>query len=154
VVGGCARQAGPPRHLILIVVDTLRADVLGCYGGEAATPNIDRLAAEGVRFDQARSHIPITGPSHLSLFTSLLPHQHGVRNNTQGSSVDKERQLFDLAEDPGELDNLALQEPELAEAMHEELLRALTDGRAERIAQPAELSQEEIEGLEALGYRQ
>jgi arylsulfatase A-like enzyme len=70
------------------------------------------------------------------------------------SSEDKERQLFDLAEDPSELDNLALQEPELAEAMHEELLRALTDGRAERIAQPAELSQEEIEGLEALGYRQ
>jgi len=82
VVGGCAPQGGPPKHLILIVVDTLRADVLGCFGGEATTPNIDRLAAEGVRFDQARSHIPITGPSHTSLFTSMLPHQHGVRNNT------------------------------------------------------------------------
>ena len=83
VIGGCARTAKPPEHLILIVVDTLRADVLSCYGGDAETPNIDRLAAEGVRFEQARSHIPITGPSHLSLFTSLLPNQHGLRNNAQ-----------------------------------------------------------------------
>jgi len=81
-IGGCSRQNAPPKHLVLIVVDTLRADVLGCYGGAAATPNIDRLAAQGVRFEQARSHIPITGPSHLSLFTSMLPHQHGVHNNT------------------------------------------------------------------------
>lgn len=80
---GCAELIGPPKHLVLIVVDTLRADALGCYGGDAETPNIDRLAAEGVRFEQARSHVPITGPSHLSLFTSLLPNQHGVRNNAQ-----------------------------------------------------------------------
>jgi len=83
VIGGCAQRAERPKHLVLIVVDTLRADVLGCYGGEAVTPNIDRLAAEGARFEWARSHIPITGPSHLSLFTSLLPNQHGLRNNAQ-----------------------------------------------------------------------
>jgi len=83
VVAGCAEPNDPPKHLVLIVVDTLRADVLGCYGGDAQTPNIDRLAAEGVRFEQARSHIPITGPSHLSLFTSLPPNQHGVHNNAQ-----------------------------------------------------------------------
>jgi iduronate 2-sulfatase len=83
VIVGCSRTSGPPRHLVLIVVDTLRADVLGCYGGTAKTPNIDQLAAEGVQFTQARSHIPITGPSHTTLFTSLLPHQHGVLNNTQ-----------------------------------------------------------------------
>jgi arylsulfatase A-like enzyme len=85
---GCLRDSGNaradgPRHLILIVVDTLRADVLGCYGGPVSTPNIDSLAAEGVRFSQAFSHIPITGPSHSSIFTSLLPHEHGVRNNGQ-----------------------------------------------------------------------
>lgn len=83
LAAGCASPADSPKNLVLIVVDTLRADVLGCYGGDADTPNIDRLAAEGVRFEQARSHIPITGPSHLSLFTSLLPNQHGVRNNAQ-----------------------------------------------------------------------
>jgi len=83
VAAGCAKPIDSPEHLVLIVVDTLRADVLSCYGGNAETPNIDLLAAEGVRFEQARSHIPITGPSHLSLFTSLLPNQHGVHNNAQ-----------------------------------------------------------------------
>jgi len=71
----------PPENIILIVVDTLRADVLNCYGGPAYTPTMDRLAAEGIRFSQARSHIPITGPSHSSLFTSLWPQQHGFTNN-------------------------------------------------------------------------
>ena len=69
--------------VVLIVVDTLRADYLGSYGAEVETPNIDALAAQGVRFEHARSHIPITGPSHASLFTSLLPMEHGVRNNAQ-----------------------------------------------------------------------
>lgn len=69
--------------VLLIVVDTLRADHLGVYGAEVETPNIDALAEDGVRFSDARSHIPITGPSHASLFTSLLPMEHGVLNNAQ-----------------------------------------------------------------------
>ena len=69
--------------VLLIVVDTLRADYLGVYGAEVKTPNIDALAEHGVRFSDARSHIPITGPSHASLFTSLLPMEHGVLNNAQ-----------------------------------------------------------------------
>ncbi len=73
--------------VLLIVVDTLRADYLGAYGAEVHTPNIDALAARGVRFSQARSHIPITGPSHASIFTSLLPMEHGVRNNAQELSA-------------------------------------------------------------------
>jgi len=83
VAVGCAGPVSPPKHLVVIVVDTLRADFIACFGGDAETPNIDRLAAEGVRFEHARSHIPITGPSHLSLFSSLLPNQHGVLNNAQ-----------------------------------------------------------------------
>jgi hypothetical protein len=67
----------------LIVVDTLRADHVGVYGSEHATPNIDGLAAQGVTFERAYSHIPITGPSHSSLFTALLPFEHGVHNNGQ-----------------------------------------------------------------------
>ena len=70
-------------NILLIVVDTLRADRLGVYGSELATPNIDRLAARGVTFRRAYSHIPITGPSHSSLFTSLIPTEHGVHNNGQ-----------------------------------------------------------------------
>ncbi len=70
-------------NVLLIVVDTLRADHVGVYGGEVATPNIDALAARGVTFRRAFAHIPITGPSHATLFTSRLPFEHGVHNNTQ-----------------------------------------------------------------------
>ncbi|MFV2073405.1 MAG: sulfatase [Thermoanaerobaculales bacterium] len=70
-------------NLLLIVVDTLRADFVGAYGADVETPTIDALADRGVLFAQARSHIPITGPSHASLFTSLLPMEHGVHNNAQ-----------------------------------------------------------------------
>jgi len=70
-------------NVLLVVVDTLRADRLGVYGSELATPNIDRLAAQGVTFNNAYSHIPITGPSHSSIFTSLIPTEHGVHNNGQ-----------------------------------------------------------------------
>lgn len=70
-------------NVVLIVVDTLRADHLGAYGGAPDTPNMDALAASGVRFERAYSPVPITGPAHASLFTSLPPGIHGVRNNLQ-----------------------------------------------------------------------
>jgi arylsulfatase A-like enzyme len=70
-------------NVIVMVVDTLRADHVGVYGGGDLTPNLDRLATEGVWFSEARSHAPITGPSHSSLFTSVLPMSHGVHNNSQ-----------------------------------------------------------------------
>lgn len=70
-------------NVLLIVVDTLRADHLSVYGGDVDTPNIDHLASSGVLFERAYSHIPITGPSHASLFTAMLPPEHGVRNNAQ-----------------------------------------------------------------------
>ena len=77
------RLLGDLNNVLLIVVDTLRADYLGSYGGQAATPNIDALAASGVRFERAYSHVPITGPSHSTMFTSLLPRVHGVRSHFQ-----------------------------------------------------------------------
>jgi arylsulfatase A-like enzyme len=65
------------------VVDTLRADHLGCYGyPEAQTYNIDKLASSGILISDAVSHIPETGPSFSSLFTSLHPISHGHRDNT------------------------------------------------------------------------
>jgi len=85
---GRARLVGNGRvdatkNVVMIVIDTLRADHVGAYGGEVYTPAIDRLAADGILFEQAYAHIPITGPSHSSLFTSLLPFEHGVHNNGQ-----------------------------------------------------------------------
>ena len=68
--------------ILLISIDTLRADRLGCYGYAAGrTPNIDRLAAAGMSFDAAISPVPITLPSHASMLTGLIPPRHGVRLN-------------------------------------------------------------------------
>jgi arylsulfatase A-like enzyme/Flp pilus assembly protein TadD len=69
-------------NLLLVTLDTTRADRLGCYGhASARTAHLDRLAAEGVRFEQALSPAPITLPAHASIFTGLYPTAHGVRNN-------------------------------------------------------------------------
>lgn len=76
----------PSEHpnVLFIAVDTLRADRLGCYGNaRGLTPNIDRLASEGVRFSNAFSHAPWTLPSFASLFTSLPPELHGAGGNVQ-----------------------------------------------------------------------
>ena len=84
-VGSRAEQSTSAENLpnlVLITVDTLRADHLSSYGYHLATsPNIDRLASEGVRFARAYSPIPLTGPSHISLFTSRFPQEHGARIN-------------------------------------------------------------------------
>lgn len=75
-----AVYAGAP--VILISVDTLRSDHLPAYGYRGvATPNIDALAADGIVYDHAWSHCPMTLPSHLTMLTGLLPTEHGVRNN-------------------------------------------------------------------------
>ena len=76
------RGARRPLSVLLVTLDTTRADRLGCYGRErAATPNLDALAARGVLFRQAYSHVPLTCPSHSSLLTGRLPTRHGVRDN-------------------------------------------------------------------------
>ena len=69
-------------HVVLITVDTLRADHLSSYGYHLKTsPVMDQLAADGVRFDRAYSAIPMTGPSHFSMFTGRYPQEHGARIN-------------------------------------------------------------------------
>ncbi len=75
-------SGGEVDRIVLVSIDTLRADHVGCYGAEdAETPTIDALAAEGVRFTTAISPAPITLPSHASLLTGRDPPDHGVRNN-------------------------------------------------------------------------
>jgi arylsulfatase A-like enzyme/tetratricopeptide (TPR) repeat protein len=68
--------------VLLVTIDTCRADHIGCYGYRVAvTPTLDGLAARGVRFATAVAHVPLTGPSHTSILTSLTPLGHGVRDN-------------------------------------------------------------------------
>lgn len=87
LLAGCHRAQ--PLHpalaqrVVLVSIDTLRADYLGCYGATAAaTPHLDALAEEGVRFAAAFSPAPLTLPSHASLLTGLDPPHHGVRDNS------------------------------------------------------------------------
>jgi arylsulfatase A-like enzyme/Flp pilus assembly protein TadD len=69
-------------NVLLVTIDTLRADRVGAYGSSAGlTPNLDRLASEGLRFDAARTHVPLTLPAHASLMTGTIPPVHGVRDN-------------------------------------------------------------------------
>ncbi len=71
------------RNLLLISIDTLRADRLGSYGSPIPlTPNLDQLAKDGIRFDQVWTTAPITLPSHASLLTGLRPSRHGVLDNS------------------------------------------------------------------------
>jgi len=84
---GRSPEARPtPRHLVLVTIDTLRADRLGCYGSTSvATPNLDRLAREGALAEDATVHVPLTRPSHVTIFTGLYPAEHGVRDNVSPS---------------------------------------------------------------------
>jgi len=94
-----ARTAGFPafvksseQNVLLITIDTLRADALGSYGGPAATPHLDRLASEGVRFTFAHAQSVVTLVSHTNILTGEYPYRHGVRDNAgfrlaQGSTT-------------------------------------------------------------------
>ena len=81
---GASRSTSPDRpNVLLVTIDTLRADHVGCYGyRDASTATIDALAKRGVRFETAVAHVPLTGPSHASILTGQLPLGHGFRNNS------------------------------------------------------------------------
>ncbi|MDH5671988.1 MAG: sulfatase-like hydrolase/transferase [Myxococcales bacterium] len=85
--GPAAPHARP--NVVLISIDTCRADHLGCYGFDRPTsPNIDALAAQAVRFERAISTAPTTLPAHASMMTGLLPIAHGSRANGQTLAAD------------------------------------------------------------------
>jgi tetratricopeptide (TPR) repeat protein len=80
----CTRAETPREQppVIVISIDTLRADRLPAYGYRGiSTPAIDSLRADGILYSNAWSHAPMTLPAHASLLTGLLPYEHGVRNN-------------------------------------------------------------------------
>jgi len=84
-------------NVVLVTIDTLRADRLGCYGyAEIETPYLDRLASEGILFENALTTVPFTLPAHSSIMTGVYPPVHGVRENV-GYALDE--RLPTLAED-------------------------------------------------------
>ena len=75
-------EAEKPFDIVLLTLDTTRADAIGAYGNQSAnTPNINRLVSRGVRFTGAVSPSPLTLPAHASLLTGLEPPEHGARDN-------------------------------------------------------------------------
>jgi arylsulfatase A-like enzyme/Flp pilus assembly protein TadD len=75
-----------PVNLLIVTLDTTRADRLGCYGySQAATPALDALAADGVLFENAYAPCPVTLPSHCTMFTGLTPREHGIHHNGLGA---------------------------------------------------------------------
>lgn len=83
--GEAGRHGPPPArppNVLLVTIDTLRVDRVGAYGATSpATPTLDRLARDGVLFEQATVEVPLTRPSHVSILTGKHPFQHGIRDN-------------------------------------------------------------------------
>ena len=93
---------GPSPSIVLITLDTTRADRLGCYGHTLAeTPNMDALAAQGVLFEQTRSPVPITLPSHATILTGTYPPYHGLRTNGAAALGSGATSLAELAKERG-----------------------------------------------------
>ena len=102
LLSGCDRRPDPPRHLILVTIDTLRADRLGIYGArDVETPNMDRIGREGAMAIRAMAHVPLTRPSHTSLLTGMLPTRHGIRDNISPASVPEVPTLATAAKSAG-----------------------------------------------------
>ena len=79
--GGFTLTEDAEQNVLLVTIDTLRADALSSYGGRAQTPNLDRLASHGARFTDAHAHAVVTLVSHTSILTGRYPYQTGVRDN-------------------------------------------------------------------------
>ena len=73
---------GTDQNVLLVTIDTLRADALSSYGGPVDTPNLDRLALHGARFTFAHAHAVVTLPSHTTILTGEFPYAHGIRDNS------------------------------------------------------------------------
>ena len=80
-----SRNTGAP-NVLLVICDQMRADALGALGNpNARTPNLNRMARQGVVFDNCYSNNPVCIPSRKSLFSGLYPHQHGTLTNQQNT---------------------------------------------------------------------
>ena len=101
-IGSATQAQVPARSLLLITIDTLRADYVGCNGSEhAPTPHLDSIAAEGVNFIRARSQVPLTLPSHASILTASTPPTHTVRDNGSYRLPDSQLTLAEVLSSHG-----------------------------------------------------
>ena len=104
VLAGLPACSGPrtATRIVIVTLDTTRADRLGCYGyAPTATPHLDRLAAEAVLFENAVSSVPTTLPSHSTMFTGLYPQDHGVRYNLVFRLATSAETLAEILHDAG-----------------------------------------------------
>jgi choline-sulfatase len=133
-----AHAAAAGSNVLLVTLDTTRADHLGCYGDRVAqTPVLDRLAAEGIRFADAVSPVPITLPAHVSIMTGLDPPHHGVRNNGEYQLDDSHVTLAELLRD-ADYDTAAFVSSFVLDARYRlDQGFALYDDRVEATAQAA-----------------
>jgi len=93
---------GKGDNILFVSVDTTRADCIGCYGNKIVrTPNIDRLAREGVRFAMCVSSAPLTFPSHSTMMTGSYPFIHGARDNGIYMLSDANKTLAELFKEQG-----------------------------------------------------
>src|SRR5260221_10031491 len=89
--------AGGPTNLLLVTLDTTRADHVGAYGHAAAhTPNLDGLARAGALFENAFTCVPLTLPAHATLMTGLQPPEHGVHTNGKEVLAPEVRTLAEI----------------------------------------------------------
>ena len=99
------------KNLVIISLDCVRPEALGCYPQTypfrasfphgARTPTIDRLCADGNRFDNAISHVPFTPASHASLLTGMIPPRHGIRTILGSQLNDQATSLAEILADHG-----------------------------------------------------
>ncbi len=92
----------PPPDILLVTLDTFRADAMGAYGNRLnPTPNLDALAESGARFERAYTVTPLTIPAHSSIHTGLYPPRHGVRDNGDFYLADDATTLAEQLKDSG-----------------------------------------------------
>ena len=99
--GACGR-AETRRSALLVTIDTIRPEVLGCYGGATGvSPHLDRLARESLVYEQARTVAPLTLPAHASMLTGLYPIRHTLRDNGLAALPAGARTLAESAREAG-----------------------------------------------------
>jgi hypothetical protein len=101
VLGGCRHDKQRP-NVLIITVDTLRADRVGCYGNAGGlTPNVDELAKDAIVFERGVAQVPLTLPSHTTILTGTYPFHNGVQDFTAQPLSDRFRTLAESLKDHG-----------------------------------------------------
>src|SRR5712692_1456499 len=102
LLGGCRHNQPPRANILIITVDTLRADRVGCYGYPGGlTPSVDALAKDAIVFERGVAQVPLTWPSHAAIFTGTYPFHNGVQDFTGQPLSGRFRTLAESLKDHG-----------------------------------------------------